>query len=50
MIYNQGFEIILGGKKYFAFSFYEKRGKEILSECCNTFPGKCFIVTLFKNE
>ena len=39
MIYNQGFEVILQGRKYFAFSFYKKEDKTVQSICDTTFPG-----------
>ena len=32
MIYNQGFEVIIGGRSYFAFSYYEYVSKENQSE------------------
>jgi len=35
----QGFEVVVGGRKYFAFSKFEKRGMYPLSFCGNTFPG-----------
>ncbi|XP_050736886.1 dipeptidyl peptidase 1-like [Eriocheir sinensis] len=39
MIYNQGFEVRVSGRSYFAFSKYEKSGKTIISKCDETFTG-----------
>ena len=39
MIYNQGFEVIIQGRKFFAFSMYKQSGKIVESLCHSTFPG-----------
>eukprot|EP00794_Sanderia_malayensis_P005978 gene5978-6674_t len=39
MIYNQGFEIRLQGKRYFAFSRWRKEGSKTISMCSATFNG-----------
>lgn len=39
MIYNQGFEIRVSGRSYFAFSLYEKSGKSVISKCDKTLTG-----------
>ena len=39
LIYNQGFEVQINGKVYFAFSAYEKSGKKVVSYCDRTFNG-----------
>lgn len=39
LIYNQGFEIVVGGKKYFTFSYYEVSPEKIESFCNKIFPG-----------
>lgn len=39
MIYNQGFEVEINSKRYFAFSYYKKEGKTVESMCHMTFPG-----------
>lgn len=39
MIYNQGFEVVVAGRKYFAFSMYEARNKSVTSYCNSTFDG-----------
>ena len=35
----QGFEVVVGGNKYFAFSKYEVRAKANVSICDRTLPG-----------
>ena len=39
LIYNQGFEIQINGKVYFAFSAYEKSGQKVVSYCDRTLNG-----------
>lgn len=39
MIYNQGFEVRVSGRSYFAFSLYEKSGKTVVSKCDKTSNG-----------
>jgi len=41
-IYNsilQGFEVVVSGRKYFAFSKFDIQGMFALSFCGTTFPG-----------
>ena len=39
LIYNQGFEVQINGKVYFAFSAYEKSGQKVVSYCDRTLNG-----------
>jgi cathepsin C len=35
----QGFEVVIHGRKYFAFSKYEGSGSNVTSYCDQTLPG-----------
>ncbi|XP_041350436.1 dipeptidyl peptidase 1-like isoform X2 [Gigantopelta aegis] len=39
LIYNQGFEVTVAGRKYFAFSMYKGSGRNTTSICDETLPG-----------
>ncbi len=39
MIYNQGFEVILHGKKFFGYSRYEIQHQQFVASFCNESDG-----------
>ncbi|RWS06917.1 Dipeptidyl peptidase 1-like protein [Dinothrombium tinctorium] len=39
IIYNQGFEVQINYRKYFAFSAYKQNGSTVISYCHRTLPG-----------
>ena len=40
MVYNQGFEVTVSGRSYFAFSDYSEHGDTVVSYCHRTQPGR----------
>lgn len=39
LVYNQGFEVTIAYRKYFAFSLYKQTGNTVISYCNATQPG-----------